>query len=154
PDPSQPGYDPRMEGFNLGGYGPQYRDSSDSCWNGSGERRGLCRDDRSWSSVELLFFWARGQNVPPLVTSGVDANSPGRLGDPGTTILFGNGPLDQGLRMGVRTRGGFWIDQCQMLGVEGSFFFIANRVDNFDSNSQVGGVISRPFFNTDGLVSG
>src|SRR5262249_38127498 len=38
PDPSQPGYDPRMEGFNLGGYGPQYRDSSDSCWNGSGER--------------------------------------------------------------------------------------------------------------------
>jgi Putative beta barrel porin-7 (BBP7) len=154
--PIQPGYDPGP-GFNLGHYGPAGSGYGEGdCWNGNDrDRCGACGPGgRSWSSVELLFWWARGQNAPPLITQGVDAASPGRLGDPGTTILFGNGPLGQRMRMGIRTRGGFWVDECQTLGVEGSFFFIANREISFIHNCQVGDVIARPFFNTDPLVNG
>jgi hypothetical protein len=164
--PMQPGYDPRMAGpsnFAPGYYGQNGGgwsdggDGGDGCWNGNCWNRcpcGACGPEgRTWASAELLFFWTRGQNLPPLVTRGVDATNPGIIGQAGTTILFGNSAVGQDLRMGVRARAGFWIDECQMLGLEGSFFFLANREINFMQDCQVGDVISRPFFNADPNVN-
>lgn len=145
-----PGYAPMN--YGPGGYakngGPwgDCGDCGDGCWNRC--PCGACGPDgKTWASAELLFFWTKGQNLPPLVTSGVDVANPGILGQPGTTILFGGGRIGENLRMGVRTRGGFWLDECQMLGIEGSFFFIANRDVHFTEECQVGDFISRPFFN-------
>ena len=151
-----PGYAPMN--YPPNGCGPNGCGPWGDCGDGNNCSNGCCGgacgpDGRTWASAELLFFWAKGQNLPPLVTSGASAVNPGVLGQPGTTILFGNGHAGEDLRMGVRARGGFWLDECQMLGLEGSFFFIANRDLHFMQDCQVGDFISRPFFNTDPAVN-
>ncbi len=147
-----PGYGPPMT--YPPGYGAAY-DGGDYCGDGYCNNycnrccpNGACGPEgRSWASAELLFFWTKGQGMPPLVTSGVDLANPGIIGQPGTVVLFGGERVGEDLRMGLRVRGGFWIDECQMLGVEGSFFFIANRNVDFMSECQVGDFVARPFFN-------
>lgn len=115
---------------------------------------GACGPEgRMWASVDLLLWWTRGHNIPPLLTRGTGPGNPGILGQPGTTILFGNGPLANTLRVGVRPRVGFWIDECQTLGVEGSFYYLGQVVDNYEFCFPPGDVIGRPFFNTNPAVN-
>src|SRR5262249_47493676 len=57
------------------------------------------------------------------------------------------------MRTGVRTRLGFWLDQCQTLGVEGSFFYLGQASDIFRSTCVVGDVMGRPIFNIDPAVN-
>jgi hypothetical protein len=104
-------------------------------------------DGRFWASAELLLWWTRPQHVPVLLTSGTSAANPGVIGQPGTTVLFG-GPVNDGMRVGERLRGGMWFDDCHICGVEGSFFFLGQSVDEFQHVCQPGDFTSRPFFNT------
>lgn len=115
---------------------------------------GACGPEgRVWASVDLLLWWTRGLNLPPLLTRGTGLTNPGVLGQPGTTIIFGNGALGESMRVGVRPRVGFWIDDCQTLGVEGSFIYLGQIVDHFDFCFPPGDVVGRPFFNTDPTVN-
>lgn len=111
-------------------------------------------EGRMWASVDLLLWWTRGHNLPPLLTRGTGPANPGILGQPGTTIIFGNAALGESMRVGVRPRVGLWIDECQTLGIEGSFFYLGQVVDEFCFCFPPGDVISRPFFNTDPEVNG
>ena len=109
-----------------------------------------------WLRGEYLMWWTQGTRTPPLITSGVPGLSPlpGILGQPGTTTLFGGSDFDSRPRQGGRFTGGFWLDPCRMLGVEASYFFLANRTSRFDarSDSTVGSIlIARPFFD---VISG
>ena len=60
-----------------------------------------CRSWRTWGSVEYLFWWSKGRELPPLVTTG----GTGVIGDPGVQVLFGDervGTDPRGCRNGNR----------------------------------------------------
>jgi hypothetical protein len=111
-------------------------------------------EGRFWLSLDLLLWWSKGQIIPPLLTT-VQLSGPqtpnitnsGVIGQPGTVIAYGGGPLDETLWPGFRVRAGFWFDVCQMIGLEGSFFFLLKH-DTFTLLPGPNLVISRPFFDT------
>jgi hypothetical protein len=102
---------------------------------------------RFWVSGEYLLWWIRNSNLPPLVTASPLASA-AVLGQPGTVVLFG-GRTDNEERSGGRFRAGFWLDDRQTFGLEGSYFFLGSRSVNFTAGSAGAGsaVIGRPFFN-------
>jgi hypothetical protein len=101
---------------------------------------------RFYAGAEYLYWWIRDTRVPPLVTTGPVA-SQGILGMPGTMILLGAKPLDNEERSGARFTAGYWLDDCRTLGLEGSFFFLADRSVPFRFSSNQFPLLARPFFN-------
>ena len=84
-------------------------------------------------------WWTNGANTPPLVSTGI-------VGQPGTAILFGDDPINAGVRGGLRLRMGTWLDCQQTRGFEGSFFWLGN-----DGNGGTfgEGLIGRPVIDAD-----
>src|SRR4051812_18535863 len=63
----------------------------------------------TWFAAEALAWWAKGDRPPPLVTTSPDGTpifQAGVLGQPGTTILFGNQAVADDARAGVRISAG------------------------------------------------
>jgi hypothetical protein len=140
------GWTDNGEGYwDNGGFG--------GCNGFPGPGGGCLQDGKMWASAEVLLWWIRGQNLPPLVTSGTSAANPGILGQPGTVILYGNGAVDQGLRVGGRWSLGCWLDECQTIGLDANFFFLGERDENFIHFGKVGEIIGRPFFNINPAVN-
>jgi hypothetical protein len=103
-----------------------------------------------WVSAEYLLYWATGYSVPPLVTSAPDGtarNVAGTLANPNTTILFGNRAIGTDTRSGFRVRTGFWLDECQTIGIDGSFAFLGGYETNYFADCATAGQLFRPFFN-------
>ena len=94
-----------------------------------------------------------------LVTSAPAASTaaaPGALGNPDTTVLFGGGSANSGLRSGFRVGAGFWFDDLlddsfdafHVWGVEADFFYIAPGRQAFaNPNNDPNVSTFRPFFN-------
>lgn len=106
---------------------------------------------RSWVSAEYLLWSARGQNLPPLVTTapnGTPRGTAGALGAAGTSVLYGgSNNFNDDFRPGFRLRAGTWLDDCQRFGVEGDFFFLGQSRDRFTAASDGSRILTRPFFN-------
>jgi hypothetical protein len=120
-------------------------DADSSRGNGSGPA------DRVWGSAEVLLWWIKPGNVPPLATTG-SLDSGGAIG-PGTTTLLGGSQGDE-MRVGGRFSVGYWLDCHQSRGIEASYFFLNGPADRFDSSSAGApgsAVLARPFFN---VISG
>lgn len=100
---------------------------------------------RFYGKAEYLLWWTKGADLPPLVTTGPES-SLGIIGQPGTTILFGNGREDHDLRSGGRFTLGWWWDECQTIGLESSTFFLGRRSAGFAVGSDSTPLIARPFF--------
>ncbi|MGL6075693.1 MAG: BBP7 family outer membrane beta-barrel protein [Fimbriiglobus sp.] len=106
---------------------------------------------RFWVSGEWMYWTARGQNVPPLVTgapNGLPRGVAGVLGQPTTSVLYGGQQLNDEWRNGFRLRAGMWLDECQRFGIEGDFFFLgnSNNTGTFGS-ADASNTVTRPFFN-------
>jgi hypothetical protein len=110
--------------------------SSEECCLGSGHRL--------YVNAEYLLWWLKKDNAPPLVTT-TNCLQP-TLGALDTVVLFGGANLDHSVRQGGRWTAGYWLDDDQHLGVEGSFFGLLSHGVHFDavSNGQV--PLFRPFF--------
>jgi hypothetical protein len=109
-----------------------------------------------WVRGEYLLWWIKDGQVPALITTGVPGATalPGVLGQPDTTVLFGGSDVDDHLHEGGRISGGFWLNNCHSIGLEGSYFFLGSRSARFDdvSNGALGSaLIARPFFD---VISG
>ena len=106
---------------------------------------------RLWASAEYLYWWIKGDDAPPLVTTG-PATAPrpivGTLGQPTTAVLAGGDRTDYGLFPGFRLRGGFWFNEAQTCGVEGSFSYLGRGSDSATFQSSGNPPLLRPFFNT------
>lgn len=103
-----------------------------------------------WGQVELLLWWRRGRNFPPLVTSspnGTAGTDAGVLGEPGTVILFGSETTGDQARTGGRITLGRWLDSCQIWGVEGRYFAVDDAPVSFSADSTGDPILARPFFN-------
>ena len=108
-------------------------------------------EDRVWFNSEFLLWWIKNGSVPPLVTASPPAGT-GTLGQPGTVILFGpDSDFDRSPTPGGRFTAGGWLDEHRTFGLEGSYFFVAPRGNQFTAGgdgSAGSPVIARPFFNT------
>jgi hypothetical protein len=121
----------------------------------SKECREPCRSDsRFYGSADYLLWWLKKGGVPALVTQGNPADTPtGALGQPGTTLLFGDSGFGSNPFSGGRFTVGYWLGCKNDWGVETSWLFLQQRHTSFGATStgDVGtGTLAIPFFNADG----
>lgn len=103
---------------------------------------------RFWARSELLVWWVRGANTPPLVTTSPAGTAQGQAGVlPAAQILFGNERVDTDGRVGGRQTIGYWFDDCGMCGLEANFFGLETIGTNFLAEGNGAPIIARPFFN-------
>jgi hypothetical protein len=98
---------------------------------------------------EYLLWGTKGMDLPALVTtspSGTPIANAGVLGESGTSTLFGGNTVNSNLRSGGRLTLGWWFDPCRRLGVEGDYFAIASRTEDFRGSSSSNSILARPFF--------
>ena len=111
---------PDGPGMNCGG-----------CPGGCADGCGPCCDNvcsrccagvpRNWVDLDVLLWWTKGMETPPLVTTGPSTSQPGYIGSPGTVILAGGGTILDDMQVGGRLRVGRWLNDCGTVGVEGEF---------------------------------
>jgi hypothetical protein len=103
----------------------------------------------AWVTPEYLLWKTSGARVPALATSSpqrTPAANSGVPGEPGTSILFGNQTMLNGFRSGIRVRAGFWFDDTETLGIDGTFLFLGQAGQKLVANSTGSPGLSRPFF--------
>jgi len=103
-----------------------------------------------WINAEYLLWASSGMHIPALVTSspaGTSASTAGVLGQPTTSVLFGDQNVTNGFRSGLRIGAGFWFDDTQTLGLEGSFLYLGQARQEQVFNSAGSPGIARPYFN-------
>jgi len=107
---------------------------------------------RFWVRADWLMWWTSGENLPPLVTTspqGTPQAQAGVLGQPGTTVLFGDSTIFDGGRAGVRITFGGWLDNCHRWGLEADWLTLGGKSID-DSQSSLGNpILARPFFNVE-----
>jgi hypothetical protein len=108
-----------------------------------------------WVNFDYLGFWVKGNHVPALVTTspiGTPQNQAGVLGQPGTSILFGDQRVNNDLRSGGRITAGAWL-VGDVLGIEGNYYALGTATTNFSAASTFSAgasndpILARPYFN-------
>jgi hypothetical protein len=107
------------------------------------------RSDRWFGNAELMLMWRKGDRLPPLITTGptTDIATAGRLGEPGTEILFGEERTLNDLRAGGRFTLGAWLDNRECQALVGRYWFAGRESTHFKTNQDETPVIARPFLN-------
>jgi len=104
-----------------------------------------------WVNAEYLLWWVKSGPLPvPLVATGpVTDPLPGALGQPNTSLVFGNTHTDFGTFSGVRMGAGYWLDPEQTFGIEGRGFLLEHKESTFSASSDAAGnpVLTIPVFN-------
>ncbi len=116
--------------------------------------------NRGWINFEYLYWQPKGIDVPALVTTspiGTPQTIAGELGQPTTTVLYGDGEINDDYRTGGRLQGGWWLTPDEMAGIEGHVFAFDDEQSVFSangafSNGGTGPILARPFFNVDSAV--
>ncbi len=126
------------------------------------ERRECVAGSRFWMSADFLLWWMKGQDVPPLVTTGppTQAIFPGVLGLAGTNVVLGNDRQNLGAFPGGRFTLGGWMDPRSRVGLEANYLFVGRQSASRTVQSPGTPPLSIPFFdfnlpgeNTTGLAS-
>jgi hypothetical protein len=105
---------------------------------------------RLWFRGEALLWWARGGETPPLLTTSPGSTAQaqaGVLGQPNTTILFGDQELNMGLHAGARMSFGMWLNDAEESGIEFSYLILGSNTQSFSAASTGIPILARPFFN-------
>ncbi len=106
---------------------------------------------RLWARGEYLLWWTRDASLPPLATTspaGTARNIAGRLDQPTTTILLGDGNgLSSDARSGARVELGYWLMPCQGLGFEVTYLDLGSQTSQFEADSNNFAILTRPFYN-------
>lgn len=105
-------------------------------------------------SSEYLLYWIDGTRFPPLATSGPALPAPvipGALSAPGTAVLFGGASMGRQEHSGYRLRAGVWLNRAHTAGLEGSFFSLTERDEDFLATSTGLPVLAVPFLDPAGV---
>jgi hypothetical protein len=145
----EPAGTPPYEQYETGYFDDYSGDSCGSC--------GECYDSCCcgptpgfWGRAEYLYWWVRGGDTPPLVTTSPDNTPQAQAGVlPDATVLFGNQRINTQGRSGARFTLGYWFNCCEYTGVDTSWFFLGNVREQFHASSGGSPILARPFFNVD-----
>lgn len=101
----------------------------------------------TWVSVEAMHAYARGRNLPPLVTTG---STPANAILPNADVLFGGETVGTNLQGAGRVSFGTWLGCDNRLGIGASFFALEGKSDGYIGTSDATGspVRARPFFDS------
>jgi len=102
-----------------------------------------------WTRLEYLLWWMKGSPTPPLVTTspaGTPRDVAGVLGQSTTQVVFGDDWLNEGVRSGLRTSLGVWLDRCHTSGVEATFLGIGRESTSFYADQLTNPILARPFY--------
>jgi Putative beta barrel porin-7 (BBP7) len=83
-----------------------------------------------WFQAEYLLWWIRPGSMPPVVgTAPSNLVSTGSLPSDSITSLFGSASngLDYKAQSGLRLSAGYWFDNSQCWGIDGSFFQLEQK---------------------------
>jgi hypothetical protein len=108
------------------------------------------RADNLWIRVDDLLWWTNGLYLPPLVTTspvGTPRDEAGVLGEPNTTILFGNDRVNRGTSPSYRLSFGWWLDECQTCAIEADFLELGAKTSDFSASGDGAPILARPFYN-------
>jgi hypothetical protein len=115
-----------------------------------------------WAEADYLAWSVTGDKLPALVTTspvGTPLGVAGVLGQPTTTVLFGNSSVNNDWRSGGRITAGYWFDPQRRSGLEASFFGLENPSTGFATDTNANPILMRPFTNAltglpDALIAG
>jgi hypothetical protein len=105
---------------------------------------------RVWGEFDYIFWKARGDNLPALVTTspqGTAAAQAGVLGTPGARTLVGASAFVDDFRSGFRYNVGAWLNADQTFGLQTGGFFLADTATNSVLSSNGDPILARPFKN-------
>ena len=131
-----------------------YHMSDEHCWCSRDHTRAFRMNymGRLWLSADLLLWATSGNSLPGLVTSspaGTPAAQAGVIGQPGTSILFGNDWVPGTMRPGGRVTVGYWFDPRQLDGIDAQYFELADATSSGTFGNQGGNVLlGRPYVDT------
>ncbi len=114
--------------------------------NGPGPGGG-CVYNPHYVRGEYLLWWFTGDKLPPLVTTsptGTPIAEAGVLGQPGTSVLFGDQSANSSGRSGARITLGYWLAPSARGELE--WFGLGGNNTTFNQNSN-GGILATPYFN-------
>ena len=105
--------------------------------------------------TEGLYFFPKGANAPPLLTSsprGTAQNQAGVIGGPGTEVILGGSEFDDEALYGGRVALGFWTMGAEYVGFEFNYMGFDNGGTTFTEASSFepdtgGRILAMPFFN-------
>jgi hypothetical protein len=109
--------------------------------------------NRLYASADYLFWWTKGDHLPPLVTTSVPETTQTPIGNAGvlglstTRVLFGGDEVNDGYRSGVRINLGTWLDPCRQAGIEVSFVSLGNNDQSANFNSTTTPILGVPLTN-------
>lgn len=158
PTPEQPSSTVVNPGIDFVPQRPQLMDPS--IWGGAGRPPlnpnatapyvpgpgDLADPYRLYGGAEYLLWWIRAERLPPLITTSSAADR-GILGQPTTTILWGNQGVSRETFSGMRYTIGYWFGEEPTAAFEVTGFVLGQQSDSFSTNSTAHAVIARPFFN-------
>lgn len=116
--------------------------------------------NRGWVNFEYLYWKPKGIDVPALVTTspvGTAQDVAGELGQPTTSVLYGDDEINDDYRSGARIQAGLWLTTDEMAGIEGYVMAFDDEQSQFNAtgtftNGGTGPILARPFFNVDTAV--
>lgn len=103
-----------------------------------------------WGRAEYLGWWTKGMAAPALATTSptnTDQDAAGVIGQPGTTVLFGNTRLGEEAQSGGRFALGAWFTPCRTRGIEFNYVGIWDQSTLFSASNEDFSILARPFVN-------
>lgn len=100
-----------------------------------------------WAEADLLLWWMKGANTPPLLSAspaGTPVSQAGVLGTPGASTLFGGQPYNQGMMVGGRFTLGRWLNNERTVGAE-IYGLILPGCEGTTYSAGTPGIVSRPY---------
>ena len=101
-----------------------------------------------WVNFEVDYLWwvPEKMRVPALLTTG-PATSQAILGEPGTTVLYGDDRIDSrfGRAVGVQGRADVWLNDDQTIGLHGTAFFLERDSSSVTYDYNTISPLARPY---------
>ncbi len=107
-------------------------------------------DSCYWGRAEYLLWWTQGMNVPALASTsplGTLQAQAGVLGQPGSSVVFGNSDLADQARSGGRFTLGTWLDPERSHGIEANYLVLGGETESFHAGLNDFDILARPFLN-------